>query len=302
MTLVSVVIPSWNTRELLRNCLESLKGSLPGSSEVLVIDNGSRDGSARMVHEQFPWVRLVKHPKNTGFAHACNVGCEMARGAYVLFLHTDTVLVGDTVRRLTQFLEDNPRYGAVAPRLFDTDGSTQRSHQRFPTLLTPLFLGTPLERWFPGNFEVRRYFAREFDYEIDGDVRQPASACFLMRRKALKTLRPLDESMWLFFSDVDLCKRLWSRGWRIRYLASSHVVHAGGMSTRQYGEFVPEWHKNRLAYYRKHYGRVAGWWVKTCVAWTLADHCVREFWRRAHGAVEEPLLPLWEDFALFLRR
>lgn len=302
MTLVSVIVPSWNTRELLRACLESLKGSLPPSSEVIVVDNGSRDGSARMVHEQFPWVRLVRNARNTGFAHACNQGVELARGAYVLFLNSDAQVVGDAVRRLVAFLEENPKYGAVAPRLLDADGTTQRAHMRFPNLLTPLFFGTPLERWLPDSFELRRYFARDFDYERDGEVEQPPAACLLMRRKALKTTRPMDESMWLFFNDVDLCRRLWRRGWRIAYRADVAVVHLGGMSTRQYADFVPEWHRNRLAYYRKHHGRWSGWWVKLCVAWTFADHCVREFWRRAHGAVEEPLAPLWQDFELFLRR
>jgi len=302
MTVLSVLIPSWNTRELLRAALESLMTTLPPCSEVIVIDNASRDGSARMVHEQFPWVRLVKNQKNLGFSRACNQGVELARGAYVLFLNADTFVPGDAIKRLLAYLEENPRYGAAAPRLLNTDGSTQRAHMRLPNLWTALFFGTPLERFLPENLEVRRYFARDYDYERDGDVEQPPAACFLMRRKALKTLRPMDETLWLFFSDVDLCQRLRARGWRIRYLADAHVVHHGGMSTRQYPDFVPEWHRNRLSYYKKHWGRAGGWWLKACVGWTFADHCVREFWRRAHGAVEEPLAPLWADFALFLRR
>lgn len=302
MTTVTVVVASWNTRELLRACLESLKAALPQSSEVIVVDNGSRDGSARMVHEQFQWVRLVRNARNTGLAHALNQGFERARGAYVLVLDSDVQLAPDVVRRMLAFLEENPRYGAVVPRLLDADGTTQRTSMRLPNVLTPLFFGTPIERLFPRNFEVRRYFAHGFDYEKDGEVEHAPTACFMMRRKALKSTRPFDESMWLFFADVDLCKRLKKRNWRIAYLSRACVLHHGGMSTRQYKEFVPEWHKNRLAYYRKHFGRWSAWWIKTCVGITFADHCVREFWRRAHGAVEEPLLPLWQDFELFLRR
>jgi GT2 family glycosyltransferase len=302
VTQVSVIIPSWNTRELLRACLESLKNSLPMSSEVIVVDNGSRDGSARMVHEQFPWARLVRNPRNTGLAHALNQGVELARGVYVLFLNSDTVLLGDAVRKLSAFLDANPGYGAVTPRLLAPDGTTQAAHMRFPTLLTPLFTGTPLERWWPDNFEVRRLSARKFDYERDGTVHHAPATCLLMRRKALKSTRPLDESMWLWFADADVCRRLWKRGWRIGYQSQVHVMHHGQMSVRQFPDVAGEWHKNRLAYYRKHYGRWAGWWVKACVGWTFADHCVREFWRRAHGAVEEPLLPLWQDFRLFLER
>src|SRR5687768_5607526 len=132
MTQLSVVVPSWNTRELLRACLESLKTTLPMSSEVIVVDNGSQDGSARMVQEEFQHVRLIKNPQNRGFAHATNQGVERARGAYVLFLNSDTVVQGNAVKAMVAFLEENVRYGAVAPRLVDTTGTTQRSHMRFP--------------------------------------------------------------------------------------------------------------------------------------------------------------------------
>ena len=302
MTILTVVIPSWNTRELLRACLESLKTTLPMSSEIIVVDNASHDGSARMVMEQYPYVRLIKNAKNEGFAAATNQGVEAARGAYVLFLNSDTQVHGHAVRSMVAFLERNLRYGAVAPRLLNPDGSTQKAHMRFPEILTPLFFGTPLERFWPSSPEMQRYFARDFDYDADGDVEQPPAACLLMRRKALKKAKPLDETLWLFFNDVDLCKRLWSSGWRIGYLADAHVYHHGGMSTRQYHDFVGEYHKNRLAYYRKHHGQFAGSWIKLCVAWTVADHCVRELWRRAQGLPEEPLLPIWHHFQVFLKR
>ena len=301
MTQVSVVIPSWNTRELLRNCLDSLKVNLPMSSDVIVIDNASHDGSAKMVADEYKHVRLIRNPTNMGFAHACNQGVERARGAYVLFLNSDSEIRGNAVKQMVAFLEENVRYGACAPRLLNFDGTTQRTHMRFPTLATPFWFGTPMERWFPRSREIVRYFAHDFDYERDGDVEQPSAACLLMRRKALKKQQPLDESLWLFFNDVDLCVRLWEAGWRIRYKADAHVHHHGGMSTRQFADFVPEWHKNRLAYYRKHYGKAAGWIVKTCVGWTVVDHCVREFWRRAHGLEDEPLWPVWHTFAVFMR-
>ena len=168
MTQVSVVIPSWNTRELLRACLESLKTTLPGSSEIIVIDNASRDGSARMVQDDFQHVRLIRNTRNLGFAFATNQGVERARGAYVLFLNADTAVPGGAIKQMVAFLEENVRYGAVAPRLLNPDGSTQRANMRFPKLRTPFCVGTPWERWFPNNREVRRYFGNDFDYERDG--------------------------------------------------------------------------------------------------------------------------------------
>jgi hypothetical protein len=301
MTQVSVVIASYNTREYLRACLNSLKSTLPQSSDVIVVDNASRDGSARMVVEEFQHVRIVRNPRNFGLAHALNQGIERARGAYVLFLNADTEIIGAAVKQMVAFLEQNLRYGAVAPRLVGHDGGTQRAHMRFPNLFTPLFYGTPAERWFPNSPELRRYFARDFNYDRDGDVQQPASVCLLMRRRALKREQTLDESLRVFFCDVDLCKRLRGAGWRIRYLSEARVLHHGSVSARRLEEFAPEWHDTRLAYYRKHYGKAGGWWVKACVGWAVVDHCVHELWRRAHGAEEEPLTPVWQTYTVFLR-
>src|SRR5215813_7039723 len=109
MTQVSVVIASWNTRNLLRATLESLKTTVPHSSEVIVVDNGSTDGSVRMVQEQFPHVRLIRNATNLGYAHATNQGVEAARGAYVLFLDSDTSVAGNAIRAMVAFLEANLR-------------------------------------------------------------------------------------------------------------------------------------------------------------------------------------------------
>jgi len=301
MTQLTVVIPSWNTCGHLRVCLESLKTTLPLSSEVIVVDNGSTDGTPRMVQEQYPHVRLIRNPTNKGFAAATNQGIEAARGCYVLILDSDTKVLGASIRSMMAFLEQNLRYGAVAPRLVDPDGTTQAAHMRFPSWMTPVCQGTPLERYAPKSPELQRYFARDFDYETEGDVEQPSGVCLLMRRKALKRQKPMDESLWLYFADVDLCKRLWSAGWRIRYLPDAHVVHQGGASVRQFKDAAGEYQRNRLTYYRKHHGRVAGWWVKSCVAWTVADACVREYWRRAEGLPEQSLSPLIDTFQVFLK-
>ena len=302
MTQLSVVIVSWNVREHLRACLESLKKTLPLSSEVIVVDNASRDGSARMVLEQYGHVRLIKNQRNAGFAAAANQGVERARGAYVLFLAPDCQVVGGAVKQMVTFLEENVRYGAIAPRLLDHDGTTQRSHSGLPRLATLACYGTPWERWFPANGEVGRLFASDFDYERDGDVEQASLSCLLMRRKALKKQKPLDEAFWLWFNDADLCRRLGKAGWRIGYLASAQVVHHAQASVRQFEGSVAEWHQSRLHYYRKHYGRLGAACVKASLAWTVADHSVREFWRRAHGGQELPLQPVWDTLTAVLRR
>jgi GT2 family glycosyltransferase len=301
VTVLSVVVHSCNTKRHLRACLESLKTTLPLSSEVVVVDDASRDGSARMVADEFAHVRLVRNKHRFGLATAMNQGLRTARGAYVLFLHADTRVQGSAVKQMLSFLETNLRFGAVAPRLVTPDGETRRDHMRLPNLRTPLFFGTPLQKALPANGEVRRYFATDFDYESDGDVECPSGACLLMRRKALKRENAFDETMGTAFHEADLCSRIALAGWRIQYLESARVVHAGGIASRHQEDYAAEYHRNRLAYYRKHHGEAAAWWVKACVGLSVIEHYIVEFYRRAEGWPEEPLLPVWEQFTGFLR-
>lgn len=301
MTTLTVVIPSFNSREALRICIESLKTTLPMSSEVIVVDNASSDGSARMIQEQYQHVRMIKNTANQGFACAVNQGIEAARGAYVLLLDARTQVIGSAIRSMLAFLEQNLRFGACTARLIERDGTTQRSIRRFPTLWTPLFVGTPLQRAFSDSRELRRYQALDFDYEQDGDVEHASLTCLMMRRKALKRSKPVDETLGHHFDGVDLCRRLWEASWRIRYLASAHVVHDGDLDTLASETADTRANRDRLAYFRKHHGRAAGAWVKACVAWTVLDACARELWRRAEGLPEESMAPLWNSFQVFMK-
>jgi len=301
VTVLSVVVRSCNTKSHLRACLESLKVCLPMSSEVLVVDDASRDGSARMVADEFHHVRLLKNTQRTGLAATMNLGLRAARGAYVLFLHADAIVTGSSIKQMIAFLETNLRYGAVAPRLVDLDGATLAMHKRLPNLWTPILHGTPLERALPANREVQRYLARDFDYERDGDVECPSGACLLMRRKALRKESAFDETMGAEFHEADLCARLAEAGWRIGYLEAARVVYAGGYVEASAPDHESEYQRNRLAFYRKHHGEVAAWWVKACVALTVVELYVVECYRRAEGWPEEPLSPVWEHFTGFLR-
>jgi GT2 family glycosyltransferase len=124
----------------------------------------------------------------------------------------------------------------------------------------------------------------------------------MLRAKTLDEVGLFDEELWLFFNDVDLSLRMARAGWRTRYLADALVVHHVGASTSQFGGFVPEWHRNRLAYYRKHHGRLAGVWVKLCVGFTFADYALRNTWQRIRGREAEPVGPLLRDYLAFLWR
>ncbi len=301
---ISVVIPSWNTREYLDACLRTLFASRGPTLEVIVVENGSEDGSAELVESSYPHVTLVKNEHNEGFARGCNQGMEIASGRYVLLLNTDTEMRENALADLYRFLEEHDDYAAVAPRLVHADGRTQRTVQAFPNLRTALFFATPLERWLPESRELRRYFMRDWSQETSRDIDQPPAAVLLIRKSVLDSIGHFDEQFWLFFNDVDLSKRMKRAGWKTRYLAEAKVLHHVGGSTKNFAGFVPEWQKNRLAFYRKHHGRLAGVWVKACVTWTFLDWAVQQWVRRIRrdaSAPPEPIRSMWGTFWSYVR-
>jgi hypothetical protein len=298
--VLSVVIPSWNTREYLAACLAHLAAAEKPPTEVIVVENGSRDGSLEYLRAEHPEVVLIANAANEGFARASNQGMRAARGRYVLLLNTDTELAPDAVAKLLRFLDEHPQHAAVAPRLVHADGHTQRTVQEFPTLATALYFSTPLERWFPESRELRRYFMRAWDQESSRDVDQPPAAVLLLRKDVLERVGLFDEDLWLFYNDVDLAKRLKAAGWKTHYLAEARVVHHVGGSTRKFGDFVPVWQRDRLRYYRKHHGRGGALWLKACVTLTFADWVATQLLRRVRGRPAEPIRPMLRAYRVFL--
>lgn len=297
---ISVVIPSWNTVDLLRTCLEKLSAAEKPLTEVIVVENGSEDGSGAMVAREFPDVQLIINERNEGFAKGCNQGMRAATGRYVLLLNTDTEVAVDAIAKLHGFLEANPEYGAAAPRLIHPDGGTQRTCQAFPNLRTALFFATPFERWFPKSRELERYFMRDWDQEDERDIDQPPAACMLIRSSVLERIGLFDEELWLFFNDVDLSLRMSKDGWKTRYLADALVVHHVGASTSKFGTFVPEYQKNRLHYYRKHHGILGGVFLKACVGFALLDFLAQQLGRKLRGQEAEPTGPMLRAYGTFL--
>lgn len=265
---LSIVVLSWNTRELLQSCLESLERAHDTvMRELIVVDNASADGSAEMVRERFPAAQLLVNARNEGYARGNNLGIAASRGEFVLLLNSDTEVRDGSLDKLVGFLREHRGHGAVGAGLQNADGSIQPCCMRFPTLLVPLFFDMNLDKRWPRNPVMRRYFMRDYDHRTSRDVDQPPGACLLLRREVLETVGLFDEELWLYFNDVDLCRRIRRAGWRIHYLVEAPVVHHVGQSTKRFSTRVVEWHRNRLAYYRKHYGRLGAAWVRLMVRW-----------------------------------
>lgn len=252
---LSVVILSWNTRELTLACLRALFAEQPRHPrEVIVVDNGSTDGSADAVAADHPDVILIRNEDNRLYAAANNQGARAGSGEFLCTLNSDTEVRPGALDRLVDFLLENPDYGAVAPRLVNPDGSVQRACMNFPTLLSALCFDSLWGSFPPGSWVQDRYLMKSFDHLHSRDVAQPPGACTVMRRREYLDMGGLDEELALYFNDVDLCKRLWKSGRKIRYLPDAEVMHHRGASTRSHHRLLILWHRNRLAYYRKHYG------------------------------------------------
>jgi GT2 family glycosyltransferase len=274
--VLTVVVLSWNTRELTLACLRALAADRARHArEVIVLDNASHDGSADAIARAHPEVVLVRNAHNAGYAAGNNQGARLARGAFVCLLNSDTEPRPGALDLLVDFLRTNPRYGAVAPLLRNPDGTVQRACMGFPGIATALTFDTVFARFWPGKWFDDRYFMRAFDHRHSRDVPQPPGACLLVRRDEYLERGGLDEDLFLFFNDVDLCRRYWAAGRRIRYFAPAEVVHHGGASTRGFEKFVVTWHKNRLSYYRKHHGRWAERLVRVMVRWRALEEWFR---------------------------
>jgi GT2 family glycosyltransferase len=269
---LSVVILSWNTRELLLECLTSVERSLePPAREVIVVDNASKDGSADAVAAKFPSVKLIRNARNEGYARGNNIGIRASHGRYVLLLNSDTRVSPAAFAELTGFLDDHPGYGAAAARLWNVDGTIQRACMRFPSLCTAVFHDAKPGRWFPDNWILRRHFYRDFDHVDSRDVEQPPGAALCLRRQVLDEVGVLDEELFLFFNDVDLCRRIRRAGWRLRYLADADIVHHGGASTGLYPAFAAEYFRNKIAYFRLHHGAAGEALLRGVTRWRAAE-------------------------------
>ena len=273
---LSLVVLSWNTRQLLSECLESiLAGSGNLECEIIVIDNASSDGSAEMVAKDFPEARLIRNRENLGYAAGVNVGLKASHGEKICLLGSDTRVFPDALPKLAAFLDDHPQAGAVAPRILNPDGSVQHGCMRFPSLSTVLWWDTPLQLWWPESRELRRYEMRDWDHRGTRQIEQPPGTCLMIPRRTLDRVGLMDERLWLFFNDVDWALRIWKTKAPIWYLDDAQVYHHLGQSTAQFDGKATQWYGNRISFYRKHFHTVGVASTKAALLYIA----IRECWR-----------------------
>lgn len=254
--MLSVCIVNWNTCRMLRDCLSSLRAYPPDEPmEVIVVDNASEDGSAQMVREEFPEVRLIANCDNLGYADGNNQALHHAQGDTLLLLNPDVVLQPQTLSAALAFLRAHPRCGALGCRLIGPDGATQRSVRGFPEPWPVLWEYLRVSRLFPRSRIFGAYRMTFFDYDHPAPVDQPMGTFLMIPRAALDAVGLLDSQFPIFFNEVDWCWRAKrERGWEIWYTPDAVLIHHGGSSTRQIKPaMIRESHRSLLRFYDKHF-------------------------------------------------
>lgn len=251
---LSVTICSWNTREDLRACLQSLRTCAGEANfEVVVVDNASRDGSGEMVRSEFPEVRLLQQEVNLGFTGGHNLAIRERKGHHVALLNSDTIVHPGALKTLAEYMEAHPETGIVGPRLLNPDGSIQYSCRKFPNPVAAAFRNTLLGRLFPNNRFTRDYLMTDWPHDAPRAVDWVSGAALFARAEFVDRVGPLDDALFMFCEDVDWCKRAWDAGFQVVYLPTAVVTHAIGRST-DLAPFrtVVRFHRSMFRYYLKH--------------------------------------------------
>jgi GT2 family glycosyltransferase len=256
---LSICLVTLNAKQYLRDCLASI-ATYPASisTEIIVVDNHSTDGTLEMLRQDFSQVSLIQNNQNDGFARPSNQAIRVALGKYVLVLNPDTLVMEGTLDRLTTFLEEHPEAGIVGPKVLNRDGSLQKACRRGisrPWATFSYFSG--FARLFPnsklfGGY-LLNYLNEDETYLVDG----VSGSCMLIRRRVIEQVGLFDERFFAYQEDADYCFQAQQAGWQIYYYPAARIIHYGGQggSRAQPIRSIFEWHRSYYLFYKKNLAR-----------------------------------------------
>lgn len=284
-TDLAIVIVSWNVAPLLRACLDSILHAPDVSArdgqlhvgqhhaEIWVVDSASSDGSATMVEQHYPQVRLIACETNVGFTAGNNLALRRCDSRYLLLLNPDTEIVGEALSSMMGYMERHPEIGLLGPQLCYPGGAPQSSRRRFPTLAMALMESTLLEQWWPDNRWARAYRLADAPVDVIQPVDWVTGACMLVRHKAVERVGLMDEDLFMYSEELDWCRRLIDDGWRVVYYPCAVVVHHEGQSAGQVAAARDVYfHSSKIHYFCKHHGRLQAELLR---AFLLASYVVQ---------------------------
>lgn len=272
-TDLTISIISYNTKDLLKACLNSIYQNTEGINyEIIVVDNNSSDGSGDMVKKEFPQVKLMVNQQNVGFAKANNQAIKKSKGRYILLLNSDTVVISDAIKKMVNFMEVHPEVGVVGCRKLNPNLTVQPSVGMLPSAWTIFlslfgvkwFLTSPRQRKLVGKFFgpfLGKSISSYLDWYLEDDrkvrsVDFVTGACFLIRRETIEQVGLLDEKFFIYLEDADWCLRIKQKGWRMYIYQNAQVIHHVGETFRRGGDIISlERCRSRYYYFQKHHGR-----------------------------------------------
>lgn len=253
---LSVIIVSYNTKDLLKQTIESVIQTTSNITyEIIVSDNDSKDGSIDMVKDQFPEVLLIENKANLGFSKGNNVAIERAKGRYILLLNSDTVVKENCLEQCVRYMDSNKNIGALGCKVILISGELDHACKRgFPTPEASLYYMLKLHKLFPGNKKLGTYCAAHVGNDEIAEVDALMGAFMMLPKAVIDQIGMLDEEFFMYGEDLDWCYRIKEAGYKVVYYPKAQIVHyKGASSKKKRGKTIYEFHRAMILFYNKHY-------------------------------------------------
>jgi GT2 family glycosyltransferase len=262
--LVSIVVVTWNAKRYVEECLASLRANAPCGTEVIVVDNGSSDGTPDLIRETFPEVRLIVNAANHGFARGNNIGIAASRGRYLFLVNSDVNVPAGCLQKIIKYMDSHPEVGLLGPQMLGPHHEIRRSTMRSPTLANLFGRALALDTIFRGTRWAGGFLMGDFAHDATREVEVLNGWFWVARRQAVEQVGGLDEQFFMYGEDLDWCYRFRAAGWKLVFFAGAAAVHYGGMSSAAAPvRFYVEMQRANLQYWKKHHGRLS------CVGYRL---------------------------------
>ena len=251
---LSICIVTYQARELLRDSLDSIYKNTRLPIEIIVVDNGSSDGVAEMLQQEFPQVQLIQNDHNAGFTRPINQALKITQGRYLLQLNPDTLIMPQALDSLMEFLDSHPKVGICGPKVLNSDLTLQKPCRRGKSRPLAVFgYFTGLWKLFPKSRRLGEYLMSYMDEDQTHPVWGVAGSCMLIRREVIDQIGYLDERFFAWQEDADFCFRARQAGWQIFYVPKAQIIHYGSMGGSRVEPYrsIFEWHRSYFLYYRK---------------------------------------------------
>jgi GT2 family glycosyltransferase len=243
---LSIIIVNWNTKELTKNCIDSVyKNTKNIKFEIILIDNDSTDRSVEEIQSIFPKLKIIENNQNSGFAKANNQGIRIAKGNFILLLNSDTEILNNAIEKSLNYIRNNPEIGALGCKLLNIDGTSQPSAKINNSSIYGILFDKILRKFKVSNSLDNNYSSKVDSFNEIKEVATIKGAFFLLRKKAINDVGLLDERFFMFAEENDLCLRLRKKGWKVIFYPYANIIHLGGGSTKN-GNHETLIHKQRV--------------------------------------------------------